>query len=454
MLTRLFFSCPFNISGGFLADLSKNNHLTLKCMMTIVVILVIYARLPALILEPRFWAEEGVNYFSYAYGHSWLDNLFAPQYGYNTLYNSIATSLATLAPLEHSPAVTTYLALMVQLSVSLAAIWWDIPFLDTLPKKFAIAVLIQTLAYARIWATTIGVQYWLCVLSLLILLYNHHTQSRRMFILQNCLLAMNGLTGILSCLLIPAFALKAVKTASRRVKVQTAILSLCLLVQIAVFLNSLLGKDAGLSSRFGNFNILYVLNKTIRFLITAPFYERYIFSTPSGEALDVAVRKILSTITGPAIYLPPYNFYLLEMALGLTTIAFLIVLAYIKIRQLDTQLIVISTLLVTVVSTYLSVNSSGGPRYTFAPSIMIMFLVASASNDKSIAKALRYVATVLIVLSLANSLRYYRMNMLEGVAFDESWPKWREEVKIWKNDHNYPLKIWPAGWTMTLPEKQ
>lgn len=436
-----------------MAEFSKDNHLALKCLMTIVVIFIVYARLPALITEPRFWAEEGVNYFAYAFGHSWLDNLFAPQFGYNTLYNSIATSLATAVPLEYAPAVTTYLALMVQLSVSLVAIWWDIPFLDTLPKKFAIAVLIQTLAYARIWATTIGVQYWLCVLSLLILLYNHQTRSRRMFILQNCLLTMNGLTGILSCLLIPAFALKAVKTKSRRVMTQTAILTLCLLVQIAVFLNSYLGKDAGLSSRFGDFNFLYVLNKMMRFLITAPFYERYIFSTPFGESLDIAVRKALSTITGPAIFLPEYNFYLLEMALGLATVIFLFTLAYKKIKQFDTQLLAISILLVTVASTYLSVNSSGGPRYTFAPSIMIMLLVVGALNDQTVARAWRYLATILIVLALTNSLRYYRMNMLGGVAYDASWPKWQEEVKSWQADHNYQLKIWPSGWTMTLPGK-
>ncbi|NJD92338.1 MAG: hypothetical protein FIA91_12660 [Geobacter sp.] len=431
-------------------ELSKNGHLTLKCLITVVVIFVVYARQPALIAEPRFWAEEGVNYFAYAYDHSWLDNLFTPQYGYNTLYNSIATSLATLVPLEDAPAVTTYLALMVQLSVSLAVIWWDIPFLDTIPKKFAIAVLMQTLAYARIWATTIGVQYWLCVLSLLILLYNHQAQSRRMFVLHNGLLVMNGLTGILSCLLIPAFALKAVKTKSRRLMTQTVILTLCLLVQIAVFLNSYLGRDAGLNSRFGDFNFLYVLNKMMRFLITAPFYERYAFSTPLGETLDLAVRDALSRIAGPAIYSPQYNFYLLEMALGLATVAFLLTLAWKKIRQLDTQLLAISILLVTVASTYLSVNSSGGPRYTFAPSIMIMLLVVGALNDKTIARTLRYLAAILIVLSLINSLRYYRMNMLGGVAYDASWPKWQDEVRMWKTDHSYPLKIWPPGWAMTL----
>lgn len=421
--------------------------------MTIVVIFVAYIRLPELLIEPRFWAEEGASYFSYAYNHNWLVNLFTPQYGYNTLYNSIATSLAALGPLEYAPSVTTYLAFVVQLSVSTATIWWDIPLLDSLLKKFVIALFIQILAYPRIWVTTIGVQYWLCILSVLILLYNHNARDRKTFFMQNCLLTMNGLTGILSCLLIPAFVLKSAKTKSRRVITQTTILILCLLVQVTVFLYFYLGNDASLNARFSDSDPIYVLGKMTRFLITMPFFERYIFSSPSGEHLDFLVRKALSTITGPSIYSPRYNFYLLEMLLGLSTILYLFILAYKKIRQLDTQLLAIAILSVTVVSTYFSVNKSGGPRYTFAPSIMIMLLVVGALNDKTISKTLHYIAVFLVILSMSNSLRYYRGNMMGGVAYDASWPKWKEELKLWNADHNYPIRIWPAGWTMSLRGK-
>ena len=417
------------------------------------VIFIAYLRLPEVLLEPRFWAEEGTSYFSYAYDHNWLVNLLSPQFGYNTLYNSIATSLATLAPLEYAPAVTTYLAFLVQLSVSAAAIWWDIPFLDSLPKKFAIAFFIQTLAYPRIWATTIGVQYWLCVLSLLILLYNHNASNRKMFALQNCLLILNGLTGILSCLLIPAFILKSVKTKSREVMTHTAILIFCLLVQVAVFLRFFLGQDSSLQSRFGDFDVLYVMSKMIRFLVTVPFYERYIFSSPFGQTLEISFRKLLSSITGPAIYSPKYDFYLLEMFLGLMTIFFLLVLTYKKIKQLDIQSIAISIVSVTAVSTYFSVNSSGGPRYSFAPSIMIMLLVVSAVNDKTIPKFLSYIALILVTLSISVSLTHYRGNMMGGVAYDATWPKWKEEVKVWGIDHNYPIKIWPPPWTLSLSGK-
>lgn len=436
-----------------MTEFSQNRHITLKCMLTIVVIFAAYLRLPELLLEPRFWAEEGSNYFSFAFSHNWLVNLFTPQFGYNTLYNSIATSLAALLSLEHAPAVTTYLAFLVQLSVSAAAIWWDIPILDSLPKKFVIALFIQILAYPRIWVTTIGVQYWLCILTFLILLYNHKAGSRKVFVLQNCLLVLTGLTGILSCVLIPAFVLKAVKTKSRQVMIQTAILTLCLLVQVAVFVYSYLNNDAGLKIRFADCGLLYLLSKMIRFQITVPFFERYIFSSPSGEYLDIVIRKALSTITGPVIYSPRYNFYLLEMFLGLATVSYLLILTYRKIRQLDTQLIAISLLLVTVVSTYFSVNSSGGPRYTFAPSIMIMVLIVGAVNDNTIAKTLRYIASILVMLSLSSSLLHYRGNMLGGVAYDPSWPKWQEELIIWKADHAYPLRIWPPGWSMALSEK-
>ena len=142
-----------------------------------------------------------------------------------------------------------------------------------------------------------------------------------------------------------------------------------------------------------------------------------------------------------------------EMFVGVATVCYLCVLAYRKIRQLDTQLLVISILLVTVVSTYFSVNGSGGPRYTFAPSIMIMLLVVGAVTDRTIPKAMRYVATLLVALSLTTSLMYYRSNMMGGVAYDPSWPKWRDELSVWRTDHAYPLGIWPPPWKMTLSGK-
>jgi len=321
------------------------------------VIYIAYIRQPELLIEPRFWAEEGTNYFSYAYGHNWLINLLSPQFGYNTLYNSIATSMAAIVPLEFAPYVTTYLALFVQVSVSSAVIWWDIPLLDSLFKKFVIAIFIQILAYARIWVTTIGVQYWLCILSFLILLYNQDSSNRKVFVLQKYLLILNGLTGILSCILIPAFALKFIKTKSKRVMTHVVILTICMLIQAAVFGYAKMGNDEGLNIRFGECSTTYMLGKLIKFEFSVPFFGLNVYEVPSVIDVEVAFIKALSNIAGPSIL--SYQFGFLETGMGLLIIFYLIVLSRYKFKQLDTQLFLISLLLVTIVSTYFAVNNSG-----------------------------------------------------------------------------------------------
>lgn len=428
----------------------ERKDIALKSLLTVMVIFITYIRQPELLIEPRFWAEEGTSYFSFAYSHSWLANLFSPQYGYNTLYNSIATSLATMVSLEYAPYITTYLAFIVQVSVSSAVIWWDIPLLDSLSKKFVMAILIQTLAYARIWVTTIGVQYWLCILSFLILLHNHNASGRKMRILHNWLLALNGLTGILSCILIPAYALKYIKTKSRLVATQTAILTLCLLVQVSVFCHAIITKAPGLERRFLNCDLTYMLSKLITFEFSAPFFGLALFQTSLANNMEVWLRNSLSSITGPAIFAFQYN--ILELTLGILVICYLIFLIFSKFKQLDTQLIVISIVLVTIVSTYFSVNRSGGPRYTFAPSIMIITLIVGTIRDRSVSKILRYIASFLAVAALISSLLQYRL-VMRGFAYDPTWPKWRDELKIWRENPDYSLKIWPPPWQMKLSIK-
>lgn len=414
------------------------------------VIFVAYIRQPELLSEPRLWAEEGTNYFAYAYSHNWLINLLSPQFGYNTLYNSIATSLATMVPLEYAPFVTTYLAFLVQVAASSAVIWWDIPLLDSLVKKFVMALFIQILAYARIWVTTIGVQYWLCILSFLILLYNHTAITRKTAVLQHSLLVLNGLTGILSCMLIPAFALKYLRTRSRPVMTQTGILIGCMMVQIAVFGYAFMTNDAGLKLRFGDCSLVYMLSKLIKFQFTVPFFGLQLFGVPSVMEMEAALRNAVGTVVGPAIF--SYRFDLFEMGAGLLVICFFTLLAVRKFRQLDTQLIVISLVMVTVVSTYFSVNRSGGPRYTFAPSIMVMMLVVGAVNDRTVPKMLSYIATVLVMLSLTVSSLQYR-GLMTGFAYDPSWPKWRDELSIWRMNQNYQPRIHPPPWQITLSGK-
>lgn len=425
---------------------ARHRDVVMKLVMTTVVILITSARQPELLIVPRFWAEEGSRYFSYAYNHSWLDNLFFPQYGYNTLYNSIATSLATAAPLNYAPLVTTWLAFITQIAVSAAVIWWNIPVIDSLWKKFTIALLVQTLAYSRIWLTTIGVQYWLCILSFLILLYDYRGNDKKMLILHNCQLILNGLTGILSCLLIPAFFFKYIKTRSRQILHQTIILTSCMAIQLGVYLYAYLNKSEDLSVRFINSSFAYIMSKIIKFEFSVPFFGLELYETDAFNNAETIFRTTISHVVGPAIISSEYG--LLEIVLGILIICFLAVLAVKIIRRLETQLILISLASVTMISTYFSINRSGGPRYTFAPSIMILVLVISAINDQTIHSLIRYFATILVVLSVVVSLIQYRRVM--AFAYNPAWPLWQFEVYKWQCDPGYQPKIWPPGWQMQL----
>jgi len=429
----------------------KNREFALKCVMTLIVVCVAGMRQPEMLLEPRFWAEEGTFYFSYAFNHTWFNNLVSPQFGYNTLYNSIATSLAMLVQLDYAPYVTTYLAFCVQVFVSCVAIWWNIPILNTLYKKFAMALFIQVLAYARLYVTTIGVQYWLCILSFLILLYDHEDDNRKVRIAQYFLLGLNGLTGILSCVMIPAFLLKAVKTKSRTVILQTSILTASLLVQISVFAYSMMNHVPGMSQRLVHCDSVYMLSKLMKFEFSVPFLGVFLLNFPEVVAAETALRNMLAAVVGPSIL--SYQFSLIETGFGLLIIAYLSVVSCFKFKQLDTKLILLSLILVTVISTLFSLNMSGGPRYTFAPTVMLMMLVVGTMKDKIVPRLYSRIAAVLVLMSLLVSFIQYRPSMM-GFSYDPSWPKWEDELRIWRADNNYPIKIWPPPWQMNLQSQK
>jgi hypothetical protein len=35
-------------------------------------------------------------------------------------------------------------------------------------------------------------------------------------------------------------------------------------------------------------------------------------------------------------------------------------------------------------------------------------------------------------------------------TYNDKWPKWEDEVRLWRIDNNHPLKIWPTPWEMKL----
>src|ERR1700751_1875389 len=78
-------------------------------------IFLICLREPALILNPRMWAEEGIIFYHFALHHSLYDIFTTVHVGYLTLFNSIVSALqAKIFSIENAAIVSTDRGFLIQ----------------------------------------------------------------------------------------------------------------------------------------------------------------------------------------------------------------------------------------------------------------------------------------------------------------------------------------------------
>lgn len=415
-----------------------------RVVLFLAVVLFIVWRQPELLTVPRFWAEEGTNYFAYAHTHSWWENLLHPQFGYYTLYNAIATSLAAAAPLEYAPAVTTWLALGVQAGVSAAVLWWRLPLLPALWQRAVVAFGIQFLAYSRIWLTTIGVQYFLCVLSFLILFEEPDPSLPAPPFSRQLLLACTGLTGVLSCFLVPAFLLKWRWERRRNHLRYALILTACLTVQLGVFASALLARDGDVASRLSATAPLRLATRFILYQFVVPVTGHVVWLNESVGRLDARLTGLLRPLIGDTPV--AFDYVVLQQLVGLVLIA-LFVAAVVRLRRrCDTAVMVTAFAMLTLFSTLFSVNTSGGPRYTYAPSVMLLVFCTSLAGQAELSPLFRRISLALLLAAVL--LCDFRATMV--FAYSPDWPSWQRELAQWRVNPAYQLRIWPAPFVLNL----
>lgn len=82
-------------------------------LLFVVALSLVVLRAPELLLDPRFWAEDGRHFFQFGYENSWLDTLlFHPEY--RLVVSNVAALIATrLVSVEVAPLVFTLAGLLV-----------------------------------------------------------------------------------------------------------------------------------------------------------------------------------------------------------------------------------------------------------------------------------------------------------------------------------------------------
>ena len=397
-----------------------------KIITLITIVLIIISRAPSLLIEPRFWAEEGSVYFSYAYNHLWYKAILTSHLGYYALFPNLAAFWAQLVPLEYSPLVTTYLALSVQIIPFIIILWSDSRFWDTYLKKILVSlIMIFSSSNGEIWLNTINSQFHFGVITFIILLTNMDNGSALTKWAYRILLLVAGLTGVISCFFTPLFILRAYQEKDKEYIIQAVLLVLCSLLQFGIFISFLLQNK--LQHRFTNFHLWkssvpFVLNNFIR-----PILGYHILS------------------------IEYFKYLLLPLVICLGWLLF-------DVLRDRTKLLVLGSLfLVSFLSHLSSIRLAGGGRYSFLPGVILLVLISSYIQINNIFKTLRSItALILVLLSLGIGIIEYKTRMAEQI--NEGWPKWVQEVSIWEKNPDYNLKIWPqsekAKWHMELRKKR
>lgn len=405
----------------------------------LVAIFIIYMREPSLFSGPRFWAEEGSIYFSYAFGHSWFQALFRPHFGYFSLFNNIASVFAVnLVPLRYAPLVTTLMAFVLQVVPLVIILWGESDFWDSTTRRvLGILIVLFTPLSGEIWLNTVNSQFYLGLITFLILMEDVINIGPYKKWFYRGLLVLSGLTGSISCFLLPLFAIKAWQGKRREEIVQASILFACCILQLAIIWTTGRGHLGSRVAGVDPFEVISVIS-----------VQTIILPLLGGEIAN-AFADMLEGVRSSS----NQQFRMLSLVLFGCGIGFF---WYISVRLASKRrlmilgsyfLIVVLSIVTSIGQKFTYVNPGAGSRYFYLPSVILMILILSNIRLDERFKMLRSALFAsLLTISLISGMNLYMRIPLAH----KSWPKWSEEVLRWQEDPEYMLKIWPPGWEMKL----
>jgi hypothetical protein len=406
---------------------------------------VMYWRAPRLLQEPRIWAEEGTVYLAYAFSHSWLQALIAPHQGYYGLLPNVASLLAlAIGGVRYAPNVTTWLAFAVQL-VPMAIVIWGTSSLweHWYQRILGVLVILLAASSGEVWLNTINSQFYFAIVTFLILMEDMNRAGPARRWVYGALLLVCGLSGPVSCFLLPIFILKAILQRNRETLIQIGILILCVAVQGWAWWVS---REAGLTlaSRLGSLDLPTVVAVIFNRTMVAPILGQTFAGT--SAAWLTGIRKASLS-----------QFGWLSFGLGLGMVGLFSALCWRNLKR--NGLILGSFLLVVILSVVTAlvppeagkiilVFPQAAIRYFYAPSVMFLLLLLAniQLNRVNFKQWQTFLCIALLAVGLATGAAHYKPDIKQFMAVN--WPRWEYEVYRWQTDHNYELRIWPDGWRM------
>lgn len=400
----------------------------------ILVTLIIISRKPILLVEPRFWWDEGSIHFSYAFRHSAWETFTAVHQGYYSLINNVSFLIQKLFfSVRNAPFVSTYMAFGVLL-LPHAIVWggkckyWDTPAKRLLTSAI---ILFDSLSCA-LWLNVVTSQFHLSVVAFLILVEEWQGRSKRCIWTYAGLVMLAGLSGVTSCFLTPLFVLRWWRERSAESRVIAGAMTVACGI---AFVGVLMFHFLHLSMFLNEHRYLVDMRTIFSKFLTGVMANIFIPST-TNERLEQIVRGKL--LLGYIV-----------MICGLVYFA--------KGLQKEGKIYFLGGFfLLSILNLSTSLNFTGHVRYFYAPNV-ILFLMVQQSLYVTAKESLRRKAIAAVVLALgllpgAHSF-YYSYH-----CYNPYWPKWTDEVATWRKNRSYKLQQHPRNhqidWSVDLsPQK-
>lgn len=398
-----------------------------------IIVAAIILRKPILLLEARFWAEEGSVFFTHAMNAPWYDVVLAPHQGYFSLFNNVVALLAAHAvSLPNAPFVTTYAAFVVQCLPYVVILFGCSRYWSSLNQKILASLIVLFVGQdSEIWLNSINSQFHFSVLVFLILCEDLAAISLRRFKFYCGLLFVAALTGVVSCFLTPFFCYRAWLVKDKRYYIVAALMSLLTLIQLAIVVFAPAPENMGSRFMYG----LPIGN------VVAGWFSYTFVSAVFNPLIAETVMKTLEA-----------HFW--NMPSMLVIMILIVVILVLCSRRLSEHIRIIfclSIVVIAVLSIMGAVFGGARPRYAYNTAVIFMLLLLQQIRIGS-AGLMSMVASILLASGLLfNSYQFF----FQYENYNSQWPRWQEQVQAYENGEINRLRVHPSDlyFSVRLPPK-
>ena len=403
-------------------------------------ILISFYRSPYIFFNGRFIGEEANHHFLFALNNNFFTNLiyYIEFAGYYNFIPNFFTWFATLVPLENAPLVTVYGSFFIILLLPYLILFREnLLFKNKKQKIMGSLLLFLTPPFiAEIWLNSLNSQIYLCISSILVLfMINLNSIQKK---INNLIILISGFSGIYSCSLLPFFAHKYYKNRDSYNLINLFSLIIANAVQLYLILYSKISNKLHSSVLTDDYS-LDLLSNFIYNIFAKSFLGR--------DLTHLIWNKI-------SIFSDNYYYYIFFVLIFITVIILLNknkIFIFLKKNYVTNYLIVIF-FLISIIILVGSLHNQIGGRYSVIPGVVLILLVFNFYNEIR-NKIFSYICLLLLSTSLITGIYEfrpkYKINLknpdLNYLKYLDclNCPDWKSELKIWRNDKDHIIRLWP-----------